>query len=73
MAQTENPTPTSLKMRVLAIRGQLPANVRALILERYPDYDTAKGAKKIHNVLGGASSDVRLTDFLESLVQPVPA
>jgi hypothetical protein len=73
MAHTENPTPTSLKMRVLAIRSQLPANVRARILDQFPDYDTAKGAKKIHNVLGGASSDERLTDFLESLVLPQAA
>ena len=67
MAETENPTPTDLKLRVLAIRGQLPANVRALIRERFPAYDTAKGAKKIENVLNAASSDQALTEFLESL------
>jgi hypothetical protein len=66
-------TPTSLKLRVLAIRDRLPSNVRSLIRERFSDLDTAKGAKKIDNVLAGGSSDAALTDFLESLVQPIAA
>ncbi len=70
---TATATPTSLKLRVLAIRDRLPSNVRALILDRFPDLDTAKGSKKISNLLYGASSDEALTEFLESLVQPVAA
>ncbi|MGI4862623.1 MAG: hypothetical protein ACRYFZ_01780 [Janthinobacterium lividum] len=70
---TATATPTSLKLRVLAIRDRLPANVRSVIRERFSDLDTAKGAKKIDNVLSGGSSDERVTEFLESLVQPVAA
>ena len=61
-------TPSSLKLRVAAIRSQLPANVRALVRERFTDLDTAKGSRKIDNVLNGGSSDERVTNFLESLV-----
>lgn len=61
-------SPTELKIRVLAIKAKLPGNVRALLFDRFPAYDTAKGAKKIDNVLTGASSDEDLTVFLESLV-----
>jgi hypothetical protein len=73
MANSENPTPASLKLRVAAIRGQLPANVRSLVRERFTDLDTAKGSRKIDNVLNGGSSDERITDFLESLVLAVAA
>jgi hypothetical protein len=66
-------TPTSLKLRVLAIRERLPANVRSLVREHFTDLDTVKGAKKIDNVLSGGSSDEAITQFLESLVQPVAA
>jgi hypothetical protein len=69
----ETPTPASLKLRVAAIRTQLPANVRSIVRERFSDLDTAKGSRKIDNVLNGGSSDQRVTEFLESLVQPVAA
>jgi hypothetical protein len=69
----ENPTPASLKLRVAAIRGHLPSNVRQLVRERFTDLDTAKGSRKIDNVLNGGSSDPRITDFLETLAQPVAA
>ena len=69
----ETPTPASLKLRVAAIRSQLPANVRTLVRERFTDLDTAKGSRKIDNVLNGGSSDERVTAFLESLVAPVAA
>jgi hypothetical protein len=69
----QNPTPASLKLRVAAIRGQLPGNVRQLVREQFTDLDTAKGSRKIDNVLNGGSSDPRITSFLESLVLPVAA
>ena len=70
MADTEKPTPTSLKRRVMNIREQLPGDVRALIRKEFPELDTSKGANLIHNVLMGGSSDERITTFLESLVTP---
>jgi hypothetical protein len=70
---TATATPTSLKLRVLAIREKLPTNVRALVRERFTDLDTVKGAKKIDNVLAGGSSDETLTEFLESLALPQAA
>ena len=66
-------TPASLKLRVAAIRGLLPGNVRSLVRERFTDLDTVRGSRKIDNVLNGGSSDERVTEFLESLVQPVAA
>ncbi|NML67642.1 hypothetical protein HHL22_20770 [Hymenobacter sp. RP-2-7] len=69
MAPTPNPTPTDLKLRVLAIRSRLPKDVAQLVIQKLPEYDTAKGSKKIHNVLNGASSDLAVTEVLESLVQ----
>jgi len=66
-------TPASLKLRVAAIRGKLPTNVRSIVRERFKDLDTVKGGRKIDNVLNGGSSDERVTEFLESLVQPVAA
>lgn len=65
---TETATPTALKSRVLALRAKLPQNVRSLVVERYPEYDSRKGSTKLNNVLSGASSDQRLTEILESLV-----
>jgi hypothetical protein len=65
---TQVATPTALKSRVLALRGKLPHNVRSLVVERYPEYDSRKGSTKLNNVLSGAGSDQRLTEILESMV-----
>jgi hypothetical protein len=67
MTNTETATPTELKSRVLALRSKLPQNVRALVMEHYPEYDSRKGSTKLNNVLSGASSDLKLTEILESL------
>jgi|GEM_PF-5504907 len=66
-------TPTELKTRVFAVRPRLPQNVRALVVERHPEYDTRSGAIKLNNVLSGASSDERLTEILESLAESLAA
>ncbi|MBF9140807.1 hypothetical protein [Hymenobacter properus] len=75
MIATKNtaPSPTELKSRVLAIRAQLPKDVRALVIKEHSEYDTAAGGRKLNNVLSGASSDEKLTIILESLAQPVAA
>jgi len=65
----EKPTPASLKLRVAAIRGQLPTNVRQLARDQFKDLDTGQGSRKIDNVLNGGSSDVRLTEFFELIAQ----
>lgn len=61
-------TPLELRQRVLSVRAKLPSDVRARIFARFPAYDTAKGARKIENLLTGSSTDEELTEFLESLV-----
>lgn len=71
--KTTGNTPTELKARVLAVRPRLPQNIRALVLEKYREYDTAQGSRKLNNVLAFASSDARLTEILESLALPQAA
>ena len=66
-------TPTELKARVLAVRPRLPQNVRTIVLDKYPEYDTAQGSRKLNNVLAFASSDARLTEILESIALAVAA
>ena len=66
-------TPTELKARVLAVRPRLPQNVRALVMEKHPEYNTAQGSRKLNNVLAFASSDAKLTAIIESLALPLAA
>jgi hypothetical protein len=66
-------TPTELKARVLAVRPRLPQNIRTLVLDEYPEYDTAQGSRKLNNVLAFASSDRRLTEILEGFAQVAAA
>ena len=64
----QTPEPAALKMRVLALKGRLPANVRGLVLARFPELDTVKWGYRIHNVLNGSAADLPITEYLESLV-----
>ncbi|MGI4875251.1 MAG: hypothetical protein ACRYFX_29190 [Janthinobacterium lividum] len=72
-AKNVGASPTDLKARVLAVRSRLPKDIRTLVLDKYPEYDTAQGSRKLNNVLAYASSDERLTQILEALATTVPA
>lgn len=62
----ENPR-TKLIEQVKAIKGELPKNIRERIFNKFPEYNTAKGAVLIQNVLAGRTADARLTEILKSL------
>lgn len=53
------------KAEVLKIKQDLPKNVRDLIYEKFPEYNTAKGATLIQNVLAGRTANSRLTEILK--------
>lgn len=50
---------------VLKIKKDLPKNIRDLIYENFPEYNTAKGSELIMNVLAGRSPCMRLTEILK--------
>lgn len=53
------------KADVLKIKKDLPKNVRALIYENFPEYNTATGSNLISNVLAGRTAHSRLTEILK--------
>ena len=53
------------KSEVLRIKKDLPKNIRDLIYENFPEYNTAKGHDLIMNVLAGRSPDMKLTEILK--------
>lgn len=61
----ENPR-TKLTEQVAAIKEELPKNIRELIYKKFPEYNTAKGANLINNVLAGRTADARLTEILKA-------
>jgi hypothetical protein len=44
-----------------------PEKIRRTIRQKYPEYDNEIGRAKIHNVLSGSASDIRLTEIIETL------
>jgi hypothetical protein len=54
------------KNRVAACKPY-PTNLRKLIRQSYPEYDNKQGKQKIHNVLVGNASDIRLTEIIETI------
>jgi len=69
MTKTLRQSPNaSLKEEVLKIKHLLPKNTRAIIYESYPEYNTAKGANLINNVLRGLTADQRLTGILKQII-----
>ena len=44
-----------------------PKDIRRVIKKLYPEYDNEKGKMKIHNVLMGTASDIRLTEIIETI------
>ena len=56
----------ALKEQVAKIKNDLPHNVKKLIIEKFPEYDTKKGTILIQNVLAGRTADLRLTEILKA-------
>lgn len=53
------------KEQIAKIKKDLPKNVRVLVCEEFPEYNTKVGAKLLDNVLSGSSADLRLTEILK--------
>lgn len=66
MTELRKSPSVELKAQVAKIKNDLPHNVKTLIIEKFPEYDTKKGTILIQNVLAGRSADVRLTEILKA-------
>ena len=57
-----------LKNRIKACKNLLPNNWRQQIIQIAPEYDSLKGARLMDNVFKLRSSDLRLTELIEDIV-----
>ncbi|MCU0467662.1 MAG: hypothetical protein MUF58_03600 [Arcicella sp.] len=57
-----------LKNRIKACKPFLPNNWRQKIIKIAPEYDSLKGARLMDNVFKLRSSDLRLTELIEQIV-----
>jgi hypothetical protein len=57
-----------LKNRIKACKNFLPNNWRQRIIQIAPEYDSLKGARLMDNVFKLRSSDLRLTELIEQIV-----
>ena len=57
-----------LKNRIKACKNLLPNNWRQQIINIAPEYDSLKGARLMDNVFKLRSSDLRLTELIEQIV-----
>ncbi len=60
-----------LKNRIKACKDSLPNNWRQRIILIAPEYDSLKGARLMDNVFKLRSSDLRLTELMEKIVEDV--
>ena len=58
-----------LKNRIRVCKKKLPNNWRQLIIILAPEYDSLKGARLMDNVFKLRSSDLRLTELIEQIVE----
>lgn len=58
-----------LKNRIKVCKKLLPNNWRQLIIIIAPEYDSLKGARLMDNVFKLRSSDLRLTELIEQIVE----
>ena len=61
-----------LKNRIKACKNFLPNNWRQQIINIAPEYDSLKGARLMDNVFKLRSSDLRLTELIEQIVNSLP-
>lgn len=66
MTELRKSPSVELKAQVAKIKNDLPHNIKTLIIEKFPEYDTKKGTILIQNVLAGRTADLRLTEILKS-------
>lgn len=60
-----------LKCRIKACKDSLPNNWRQRIIIIAPEYDSLKGARLMDNVYKLRSSDLRLTELIEKIVEEI--
>jgi hypothetical protein len=60
-----------LKSRIKACKDSLPNNWRQRIILIAPEYDSLKGARLMDNVFKLRSSDLRLTELIEKIVEEI--
>jgi hypothetical protein len=60
-----------LKNRIKACKDSLPNNWRQRIILLAPEYDSLKGARLMDNVFKLRSSDLRLTELIEKIVEDI--
>lgn len=53
--------------RVKKIKALLPKNYKEILFANYPEYNTAKGAILIQNVVAQRSADIVVTEILERI------
>jgi len=58
-----------LKSRIKVCKDSLPNNWRQRIIIIAPEYDSLKGARLMDNVYKLRSSDLRLTELIEKIVE----
>ena len=68
---TTKDTRVLLKNRVAIAKKNLPKNWRKMVFEKMPELNTHSGSTLLTNVLAGRSSDYRITEVLESIVEVV--
>ena len=57
-----------LKDRIKSCKENLPNNWRQQIITIAPEYDSLRGARLMDNVFKLRSSDLKLTEIIESIV-----
>jgi hypothetical protein len=60
-----------LKNRVKFCKPKLPNNWRQQIITIAPEYDSLKGVRLMDNVFKLRSSDLKLTEIIESIVAEI--
>jgi hypothetical protein len=62
-------TSNVLKQRVVCCKKILPSNWRQRIIKLAPEYDSLRGARLMDNVFKLRSSDLTLTELMESIAE----
>lgn len=55
------------KSRVKKIKNDLPKDWRSIVMNHFPEYDSAVGLRLMNNVHKGNSADMRLTEIMEQI------
>lgn len=62
-------TPDNVKQRMMKLKDKLPHNYRKLMVEKHPEYSTYQGRNLITNVVHLKSSDLRVVELLEEIIE----